>query len=277
MSNDPSACEPREYVFRTGDDELIRLGYQHRAWAAATYALWERAGFAPGHRILDLGSGPGYCSIDLAHIVGQAGRIVAVDESQRFLDHLEMKMRTEPLENVETIACDVNELDLPKGSLDGAYARWLLCFLPEPINVLKRVAAALKPGGVFAMQDYSNYAAINVWPHSPAFRLVIDAVAKNWSGHGGDPNIASRLPTLLAEADFEVRDVQSISRTGRPGSIVWGWPTSFFKNYLPILVEEGTLSEGEADDFKRDWAERTANPNAVFTTPPVLEIVAVKK
>lgn len=268
--------EPDEYLFRTGDAELMRLGYQHRAWGAQTYAIWERAGFAPGWRILDLGSGPGYCTVDLAHLVGPSGAVIAVDASERFLAHIQKRMAIEPLDNVQTIECDVNELELPAASLDGAYARWLMCFLPDPRNVIRRVASALRPGGVFAIQDYSNYRAVDVLPKSAAFRRGIEAFRASWEAHGGDQDIASRLPELLVQAGFDVREAKPLVRTGRPGTSVWAWPDIFFRLHIPALVETGYLSEADGAAFLAEWEERGKDPNAVLITPPMMDIIAVR-
>src|SRR5690606_33733880 len=131
------------------------------------------------------------------------------------------RLAPEPIDNVETIESDVNELNLPAASLDGAYARWLMCFLPDPLNVIRRVANALRPGGVFAIHDYSDYLGVNVLPHSAAFRRVFEAVTESWRAHGGDPNVASRLPELLVEAGLEVREATPLVRSARPGTTLW--------------------------------------------------------
>jgi SAM-dependent methyltransferase len=60
--------DEREYVLGTNDEELARLGFQHRVWGEQAFALWERAGFAPGQTILDAGCGPGFATLDLARL-----------------------------------------------------------------------------------------------------------------------------------------------------------------------------------------------------------------
>src|SRR5262245_50101060 len=76
-------AETKPYVLGTHDAELDRLGLQHRIWSEHAFALWERAGIRPGQRVLDVGCGPGYATVDLARLLGPASRIVAIDESQR--------------------------------------------------------------------------------------------------------------------------------------------------------------------------------------------------
>ena len=99
-----------EYVLGTNQAELERLGLQHRLWSDAAHALWRKAGIQPGSRVLDIGCGPGFATFDLAQIVGAAspnvspGGVLAVDESQPYLDHLLAQSRSRGLTNVQTLA-----------------------------------------------------------------------------------------------------------------------------------------------------------------------------
>lgn len=55
-----------KYVLRErDDDEIARLAFQHEVWKKESDFAIEKAGVKPGDRIIDLGSGPGYLSIDL--------------------------------------------------------------------------------------------------------------------------------------------------------------------------------------------------------------------
>src|SRR5258708_21651917 len=60
----------RDYVLGTHDDEVARLGLQHRVWRARALDAWRRPGFTVGQTLLDIGCGPGLASADLAEIVG---------------------------------------------------------------------------------------------------------------------------------------------------------------------------------------------------------------
>ncbi|MGH8442569.1 MAG: SAM-dependent methyltransferase, partial [Nevskiaceae bacterium] len=60
-----SAAE-RDYVLGTHDEEIARLGLQHELWRPRMLAGWDRAGFKEGMRIVDVGAGPGYATVDLA-------------------------------------------------------------------------------------------------------------------------------------------------------------------------------------------------------------------
>jgi SAM-dependent methyltransferase len=267
----------REYILGTGDDELQRLGFQHRVWSAEAFALWERAGFGPGQRLIDAGCGPGFTSLDLAQLVGPQGAVLAVDESARFIAHLRAWREALGLPWVAPQVGDVQRLDLPAGSCDGAYLRWVLCFVADPAAVLAGLARALRPGGRLAISDYFHYRGMRLLPGGKAFDEVIAVVVRSWEASGGDSNIGQRLPALLAAAGFELKEAVPLVRSARPGTTLWSWPTTFFRNFLPTLVQRGLLTQSQCDGFQGLWAAHAADPAAVFFTPPMAEIIAVKR
>src|SRR5688572_33486758 len=81
-----TVANERTYFLGTHDEELERLGLQHRVWRPTVIECWRRAGIGPGSKVLDVGAGPGFASADLAEIVGPAGRVVAVERSARFVE-----------------------------------------------------------------------------------------------------------------------------------------------------------------------------------------------
>lgn len=268
--------EHDEYVLGTNDAELERLGFQHRVWSEQAFAIWDRAGFTYGQQLLDLGSGPGFATLDLARIVGPQGRIVAVDASARFLQYLRARQQAEQIKNVESVELDVHELNLPKGSFDGAYARWVLCFVADPGRVIANVAAALRPGGVFAVQDYFNYVSLSLAPRSAIMEKVVKAVDASWRARGGDPDVMARVPAMMTAAGMRVREIRPQCRVARPGSLLWQWPTTFFRNFVPTLVESGHLTTADQNAFEAEWTARSQDANSFFCTPPVYDIIGEK-
>jgi len=272
-----SDAEEREYLLGTHDEELVRLGFQHRVWAEQASSLWERAGFGLGQTILDLGCGPGYATLDLARLVGSEGRIVAIDESARFLTYLEKRRAAHALDQIDIRRQDVRRLDVPPKSLDGAYARWLLCYLKEPAEVISGVTAALRPGGVFAVTDYFNYSAFTFAPRSEAMDRVVEAVQKSWRSHDGDLDIMLRVPSVMTECGLDVSDVEPLVHAVCPATPLWQWIRTFFDNYLPSLVEGGFLSEDRRNEFDAEWEQRANDRSTFLFTPPMLDVIGRKR
>ncbi len=274
---DPGPSPEKPYLLGTDPEEGRRLETQHRLWSPETHDLWDRAGFGPGDRLLDLGCGPGFAALELAQRVGAGGQVLAVDESPRFIETLVGETGRRGLAHLTARVEGVETLQLEPDSLDGAFARWLFCFLPDPAAVIERVAKGLRPGGRFVVWDYLNYHATRLYPPSPDFDRVLAAVYESWRRTGGDLNVGERLPGLLAEAGFRVVDLVPILRFARPGTALWEWPTGFFFGYVPRLVESGLLTEDERRAFEADWHERERDPRAFLSAPPMLGIIAEKE
>jgi SAM-dependent methyltransferase len=271
-----SESKPREYALGTNDAEIIRLGLQHRMWSAAAYSIWERAGIRAGQTVLDIGCGPGYTSRDLAGVVTPSGKVVAVDESERFIEHLKGRPKSPAEAPIDARVGDVQKLALDENTFDAAYQRWVLCFVKDPEAVIRGVARALKPGGVFVSQDYLHYEGILLAPPSEAFGRFVTVVAEAWRGHGGDTEIGMRLPAILAKHGMKTVEIAPLHRVARSRSPLWTWPTIFIETYAPKLVEEGRLTKAEHEALAADWQAHASDPNAYFVSPPMVDIIAVK-
>ena len=271
----------KDYVLGTGNDESVRLGLQHRLWSAATHLLWERAGVQPGQTVLDLGCGPGHAAMDLAQIVGPAGRVIAIDESAGFLKQLHDQAVSRKYHHVERVLGDVQDLTSVLGTeqsqIDVAYARWVFCFLANPEAVVAGLAKLLKSGGKVAIQDYFNYErSMTLAPRCEAFTKVIHAVAASWRARGGDTDVMGKLPGMFVKHGFTIEHLDVTQRIARPGSTLWHWPNSFWQTFVPKLVESGFITSEDMTAFEATWAKASADPAAFIQLPPVFELVVRK-
>src|SRR5690606_16250117 len=143
-----------------------------------------------GQRVLDVGCGPGYATFDLAEIVGPAGRVIAVDQSRRFLNVLEAVRERRGLDSIETHELNLDEAPLPASDVDAAWSRWVFAFVTRPRDLLERVCRALRPGGVIVMQEYFHYSTWRLTPPSPELDELVRVVTESWRDSGGEPDIA---------------------------------------------------------------------------------------
>ena len=98
-----------EYLLGMQPAEVRRLDQQHRTWRALTERVWGLAGFGRGQSLVDLGSGPGFASLDLARLVGGSGRVVAVDSSPTATEQLRSTARQMGVENLEVVTADATQ------------------------------------------------------------------------------------------------------------------------------------------------------------------------
>jgi len=266
----------REYILGTDRDELERLGLQHQAWVAQAYSIFARAGFREGDTLIDLGCGPGFTSIELARVVGPRGRVIARDESTRFLDFLRGESARAGLAQIEPSSGRVEDLDLPQASLDGAYARWLFCWLPDPGAALARVAEALKPGAAIAIQDYLDWGGMKLLPPSEVLDEAVLACMASWREGGSRIDVGEDLPALAQDCGLHVESFLPVARVGVVGSLEWRWLGTFFATYLPKLVERGSYGEGEFAAFRAEWEARTAQGTSRCYAPLMFDAVLRK-
>lgn len=294
-----SAVPPseNEYVLGVSRDEYDRLGLQHSLWKTRARRLWKRAGLPKKTthplKMLDCGCGPGFTTFELAEYLGPKGRVVGLDMAEKYLRALETRAAAEKadgssskLAKIETKQVAIDTFSIPETDFDAAYARWIFIFLKDPEAAIRNIGRHLRPGALFMLQEYVDYRTMAL--HSPAlhsgggtgpavFRKMVEAVIRSWAVHGGDANVGGRLPALLAKNGFEIVSLKPQTRVGRPHQKIWQWPDSFYRNYLPILVRDGHLSEAEAAESWKIWEAASRDPNSFYVGPMVLDIVARKK
>lgn len=267
----------QDYVLGTNDEELARLGLQHRAWRSNTSAAWHKAGIGPGRTVLDVGCGPGYATLDLAELVGSSGRVIAIDKSEKFLSALDRGRRNRGFENVITHNVDFDSGDFPSATGDAAWCRWVFAFLRQPREVLSRVARSIRPGGVIVIHEYFDYATWRSAPRCPELEEFVGCVMTSWRDNGGEPDIALALPRWLEELEFEIRTLNPIIDIVEPGDLKWAWVRSFFEIGRQRLVDLGYMSAARADAIWQAFLEVESRHGIRMITPGVLEIIAVRR
>ncbi|MEM1413081.1 MAG: methyltransferase domain-containing protein [Pseudomonadota bacterium] len=264
-----------DYLLGDSDPELARLREQHAVWREVTQDGWCVAGLQEGDRVLDVGSGPGFTTRELSDRVGPAGRVVALDPSERFSRHLEARAAQEQRDNIAVCTQAIEDYAPEDGiGFDLIHVRWVLCFLPDPGSALARLARLLKPGGRLVTLDYFNYHAFALAPRIDTMATVVQAVHDSWSQSGGSLEVQGETPANCAAAGLALTNVAQVSGIARPGDPRFDWPEDFLRGYVPRLVEAGLLTEETGEAFLRDWAQRKAEPGTFLYRPPLLRVIA---
>jgi ubiquinone/menaquinone biosynthesis C-methylase UbiE len=110
------------------------------------------AGIQPGQDILEVGCGTGYFTLPAAELVGEKGRVYAVDPHPSATEQVANKVRNAGLTNVRLIRADATEAGLASGSIDLAL---LFGVIPSPTlpldRLLPEMSRLLRPKGTLAM------------------------------------------------------------------------------------------------------------------------------
>jgi SAM-dependent methyltransferase len=101
---------------------------------------------SPGERVLDIGCGFGDTTRRLAELVGDGGEAVGVDVSAPFLDLAREEAAAAGIDNVSYRLGDAQIADLG-GPFDYVFSRMGVMFFAGPVQALRNVRAAMRPGG----------------------------------------------------------------------------------------------------------------------------------
>lgn len=103
----------------------------------------------PGDTAADLGCGPGYFSLPMAKLVGERGRVHAVDFDDRVIKRLEKRAaRLKHHDTIEARAASASEIDfIPDASVDFVLAEGLLCCMKDHEGAVAQIKRILKPSG----------------------------------------------------------------------------------------------------------------------------------
>jgi SAM-dependent methyltransferase len=266
----------RDYVLGTHEEEISRLGLQHDVWRPVVLDCWKRAGITADKRVLDVGAGPGYATVDLGEIVGQGGEVVALERSGNFVNALREMVRTHSLANVRIHEIDLMTDDLPAGDYDFAWCRWLVSFVDDPPLLIQKLGRVMPKGSLSIFHEYGHYETWRFFPRLPMQERFREHVIATWRESGGEPDGAACLPELLSENGFMIRSARPHVFCLRPDDYMWQWPATFIEIYLARLIQMGRIDQEFADKVRAELTTAERNCNSFMLTPLVLEIIAEK-
>lgn len=110
----------------------------------------------PGMEVADIGAGTGLFTILFGKAVGKDGRVYAVDIAPEFLTYIEQRARVAQLDNVTTVLCPEDSVNLPEGSIDLAFVCDTYHHFAYPERSLASIHRALRPGGELIIIEFER-------------------------------------------------------------------------------------------------------------------------
>jgi SAM-dependent methyltransferase len=194
---------------------VIELGLRNDVYRRPLSTALVRLGLDEGWRCVDVGAGAGDVSVALAAMVGITGRVYAVDSDPRARDVVATAAAAAGGAQVLALTQEGEDLILPE-EVDLAFCRFLLLHVIEPLVVLEKMAAAVRPGGFVVAQE----------PITTAGRIGGIAISMPDALH---PDIGAMLPGLMLKTGLDLVDAWAEAPAGAgPGPIA---------DYLEELTE----------------------------------------
>jgi predicted methyltransferase len=160
----------------------------------------------PGMTVADVGAGFGAWTMAFSRWLGPSGRVYASDIGAAQLTALRDSVKRERLNNVTVVEAGASTTNLPPLCCDAILVRDAYHHFTSPDDIVKGLAASLKPGGRLAVIDFPPR------PNSD----VPAGVRANRRGHGVPPEIVQQeVGAVLTH----VRTVPDWSPESQPASL----------------------------------------------------------
>ncbi|HUY30414.1 MAG TPA: methyltransferase domain-containing protein [Acidimicrobiales bacterium] len=185
---------------------MDELGLRNDVYRRPLATALERAGVGPGWRCVDVGAGSGDVSVALAGIVGETGRIYAVDSDPRARDAAAAAAAAAGRAQIVALTQAGEDLILPE-EVDLAFCRFLLMHVVEPEVVVDRMARATRRGGFVVLQE----------PVTSAGRIDGLAMSMPDARH---PDVGAILPAVVRALGLALVDAWAEAPAGAgPGAV----------------------------------------------------------
>jgi ubiquinone/menaquinone biosynthesis C-methylase UbiE len=185
--------------------ELERLQAIERVFDSGSRKRIQATGISPNWRCLEVGAGAGSIAQWMAEVVGENGKVVAVDLNTRFLAKIQRS-------NIEVIEDDIRYLTLESQSFDLIHVRYVLIHIPDFQVALAKMLDLLKPGGWMAIEEPDFSAARAIAGNEAAcqsMNRVNQAIAQMFASRSMDYAFGIRLPAIFQQLNLQELSVEN--------------------------------------------------------------------
>lgn len=167
--------------------------YGQRFWVEAPHPIITRERLRevlrpePGERVLEIGVGTGYYSLELAEWLRPGGTLELFDLQQEFLDHVMRGAAERGLDNLVPSRGDATDLPFADASVDAVVLTAVLGEIPDSAAALREIRRVLKPAGrlvvgeLFGDPHFTTRASLERLGAAAGLRL--EERSGNWFGY----------------------------------------------------------------------------------------------
>jgi SAM-dependent methyltransferase len=231
------------YLLGRAPAELDRLRLQAEIYAPHSGHLLTLAGIAPGMHVLDIGCGAGDVTMIAARLVGPAGSVLGVDMNADVLDVARGRAADARLDNVSFRRATLPDVVLDE-PVDALIGRLILVHLADPVGMVRRLSALVRPGGVVTFQELSAHNARSE-PETPLVTQAYRWVAETLRARGRDR--APGLHRVLRAAGLDHVGAAMEIPSGNTKFQIPYFVSGTVNSLLPAIEANGVATRAEID------------------------------
>jgi ubiquinone/menaquinone biosynthesis C-methylase UbiE len=193
-------------------------------FAPVTQGLVEEGQIGAGHVVLDIATGPGEPALSMAGLVGPEGKVFAIDPIPEMVAAARRAAGLLEVRNVQFDVAFADKMPFAADTFDAVISRFGVMFFPAPVDGVREMLRALKPGRKLALAvwhfaennpfHYSLSRVIDRYVESPplapdaldAFRFATPGKLRTILNEAGATSVSERLLRFTIQAAISLED-----------------------------------------------------------------------
>jgi len=200
------------YILKTGKHGLERLKSVNHMYNKESDIFIKKSNLRKGMIIIDAGCGSGLMSIKLAKLVGNKGKVIAIDQSEEQIEIAKCNSKRFKLNNIEYIKDDLKNLQSYNFNADALYSRLVLVHQKDPAKQVKIYLSALKAGGLLLCEEPITSTSFSL-PKSDYFLKHLSLYMKMGKAHLLNFDLGKQLQNLFELNNISVLLHRKIQNT----------------------------------------------------------------
>jgi Methylase involved in ubiquinone/menaquinone biosynthesis len=198
----------------------------------------------PGERVLDIGSGPGQQTSEMAAAVGASGSVLGIDTSESMIAIARQRCREQ--RGVDFQLARATELPFKDSAFDAVVCTQVYEYVAEIETALLELYRVLRPGGRALILD-TDWDSI-IWHTTDRARMR--RMLRAWEGHLTDPRLPETLLPTLRKVGFQTIETHlfPLLNTNCSEDTYSYWLIRFVESFV-VGKDDITLEDANA------WAE----------------------
>jgi len=255
----------QEYIHGSSPTERERLALMNRL---INPGCLEALRLGSERRVLDMGSGTGLFSLEIARHLGAGAQVVGIEfDPDQVRAARTLWSDAARLEFRQGDAANPPLAEEEWGRFDLAHTRFLLEHLADPQAVVNAMVRAVRPGGRVVLLD-DDHDLMRLWPEPEGFAALWNAYYRAYRPLGNDPSIGRKLPELLMRAGATPTRITQVFYGGCHGAPefdgIVGNLVGVLEGSRATVLEGGEIGGAEFDAALQRFRDFASEPAAAL-------------